>query len=240
MSDQDDFISPEEIQAKANSIKIQKFISSMGWQCIIFMIVVYATIFDNSLAITGLEVYAWPVGLSLIAFFLVVITPINKLSTSKLIVMNKSNSMLLNTPTAIVDKAICTLFSIVEMSIMLSYGFIYIAALWGAAEIFHYIAAYKLNLATKHVEFMEAVDRHCQQNPEFEKKLTANIEEIKLEITRLDKLADLVKNDNALDAELQKETLLVLAETHDELINLMEDLIIKAALETMNDQDIEK
>ena len=80
MSNQDDFTSPEEIQAKANSDKIRRFSSAIGWQCVIFITILYATVFNNTLADTGLEVYAWVVGISLLAYFFISIKSIKRLS----------------------------------------------------------------------------------------------------------------------------------------------------------------
>lgn len=235
MSEQDDFISDEEITAKANSRKIRRFIGNIGWQCIIFITVVYATIFSNTIATTGLEIYAWILGIACFGFFFTLIKPIGKLSMA-----SNSGKMLLSTPTSVVSSVIATVFSICEIFLMFTYGFIFLAALWAVTEVLQYVVIYKLRLAS-HVpeKFKKAVQRQCDQNEGFEEKIIADIKEAMTEIDRIDKLANAIENDTDLDTKIQKETLALLEETREELITMMEDRITKAALETMHDQDLD-
>lgn len=241
MSDQDDFTSPEEIQAKANSNKIRRFSSAIGWQCIIFITILYATVFSNSVALTGLEIYAWIVGLSLLAYFFISIKSIRRLAMiSKL----ENNSMILNTPTAVVIKVIGTVFSLAEMGLMFTYGFFWLVALWGVAEVLQYIASYKLSKALNLIpsDLRNAVNRQCEQNPEFETKLLDDMKDFQKKIDKIDELTSELKDIpmDMIDLEERDKIDEDLLEARDKLIIDMEDRITLAALETMSNQGIEE
>jgi len=132
MSDQEDFKSPEEIQADLNQAKINGAISNIGWQFVIFAVVIYATYYNNWVADLLLTGYGWLLGLSCVIFFFVIVKPIDKLAVSSAM----KSKMLLSTPTAIVLRAIGTVFSIVEISILISFDYTTLAGIWAAAEVF--------------------------------------------------------------------------------------------------------
>lgn len=205
MNEQDDFMTPEEIQAKANSAKINRFVGSIGWQLLILAIVVYATVMGNVAADWMLDAYACVVAVSGAAFLFVTMRPLERLIINP---PPRAREMLIDTPTTKVIRAIGTTFSIVEISLMVSYGFFFVAALWALTEIFQYTAAIKLRAALSHplnddsVEVIEIV--------EFEEVL-AHINTL-IEMIESDKTIDEASRDTAV--ELLKEERAKLLELH--------------------------
>ena len=230
MNDQEDFKSPEEIQADLNRAKINGFFSNIGWQCIVLTTVIYATYMNNwvaDLAITG---YGWLLALSCVIFFFTVIKPLDKLSLSSAL---KKKSAILNTPTAKVLRVIGTMFSVVEISLLFTYDYPALAGLWIMTEFLQYAAAYKLQLAAQFdADAADMVDRQWKRDPAFGKDLNKDMEQYQEDMVKVDQLIRDLKTDDdypeALDALiLEKE----------KLINAMEARITRAALETMQNDD---
>ena len=188
-------MSPEEIQAKANTTKINKFMGKIGWQILILTIVVYATYMNNPAAQWMLTAYTVLVALSAIVFFLLTSVPTSRLAANPPPGMDE---ILLDTPSSKVIRVVGTVFSIVEISLMVSYGFFFTAGIWAIAEVFQYIAAFKLKAAREIIPFE---DDEAEQI-EFEEVLS-----------RIDMLIDLIKDDNTVtDAAADAAVKLLLAE----------------------------
>ena len=66
-------MTPEEIQAQANSAKIRHFVGNIGWQFAVFAVVVYATVQANTIANYMLDGYTWILAISFISYFIIAI-----------------------------------------------------------------------------------------------------------------------------------------------------------------------
>jgi hypothetical protein len=148
MSEQDDFMTPEEIQAKANQAKINRFVSGFAIQCIVFTVICYATFKNNEVAEYLLYGYSVFIALGYLSYMYVATRSIAYLVEK----IASFPSMLITSPSAKVMRGIGMLFTIVEIPIMLTHGFIPIAILWGLAELFQVIACYKIGKAAEIAE----------------------------------------------------------------------------------------
>jgi len=233
MSDQDDdFKNPEEIQAGLNRAKINSFISNIGWQFIILGIVVYSTYLNNWLAGMILTGYGVLLALSCTIFFLVIIKPLEKLAVSSAM---SSKMMLLDTPTAIVTRAIGTIFSIIEISLLISFDYPAMAGLWAATEVFQYIAAFKLKLASElGLEASSKVDAKYRKDPAWGKDLDEDLAQYQEDMKNLDKLITDLRSDDAIE---YKKALDALIDERVKLVDAIDARITRAALETMKDTE---
>ena len=231
MSDQDDFKSPEEIQSAANQAKINGAISKIGWQLVVFTIVIYATYYNNWAAELLLTGYGWLLGLSCVIFFLVVVKPIEKLAVSSAM----KSKMLLSTPTAIVLRAIGTVFSIVEIAILISFDYTTLAGIWAATEVFQYVAAFKLKMASEiGLEAASDVAAKYRKDPAWGKNLDDDMKQYQQEMKELDKLIQNIKAEGAVEYKKALDTLI---EERVKLVDAIEARITRAALETMADDE---
>jgi len=235
--DEDDFMTPEEIQAKANSAKIAGFIANIGWQFIVFITVIYATYYNNPLADIILTGYGWLLGLSCAMFFLLVIKPLEKVAVSA--AMN-SSSLRMRTPTAMVLRGINTIFSIVEITLLVSYNWPVLAGLWAATEALQYATVFKLKMAAElkleaelglNVEQM--VDAQFKNNPAFVKDFQEDMKQYREDMQKIDKL--IIDLDTKGDK--YEEDLDALIVDREKLIIALETRITRAALETMRDNE---
>ena len=197
-------MSPEEIQAKANSAKINKFMGKIGWQLLIITIVVYATYMNNPAAQWLLGAYTVLVALSAIVFFLLTSVPTARLAANPPPGMDE---ILLDTPSSKVIRVIGTVFSIVEISLLASYGFFFTAGIWAIAEVFQYIAAFKLKAAREITPFEDDVDEQV----EFDEVLR-----------RIDLLIDLIKDDNTVSVEEADAAVRLLLVEREKVVELHE------------------
>lgn len=204
MKEDEDFLTPEEIQAKANSAKINKFMGKIGWQLLIITIVVYATYMNNPAAQWLLAAYTVLVALSAIVFFLLTSVPTSRLAENPPPGMDE---ILLDTPSSKVIRVVGTVFSIVEISLLASYGFFFTAGIWAIAEVFQYIAAFKLKAAREITPFEDEVDEQV----EFDEVLR-----------RIDLLIDLIKDDNTVSVEEADAAVRLLLVEREKVVELHE------------------
>lgn len=210
MKEDEDFLTPEETQAKANSAKINKFMGKIGWQLLILTIVVYATYMNNPAAQWMLVAYTVLVAVSAVVFFLLTSVPTSRLAENSPPGMDE---ILLDTPSSKVIRVIGTVFSIVEISLMVSYGFFFTAGIWAIAEVFQYIAAFKLKAAREIIPFE---DDEAEQI-EFEEVLS-----------RIDLLIDLVKDDNTITDAAADDAVKLLLVEREKVVELHERYLAAA------------
>lgn len=232
MSDQEDVKTPEEIQAELNQAKINGAISNIGWQFLIFGIVIYTTFFNNWVAEIILFGYGTLLALTCTIFFLVIIKPIEKLAVSSAM---QSKMLLISTPTAIVLRAIGTIFSVAEMAILVSFDYPSLAGLWLATEVLQYTASFKLKLAGEIGEDANSkVVAKYKNDPAWGKNLDDDLAQFRQKMEDLDKLISNIKADGAIEYKKALDTLI---DERVKLVDAMEARITRAALETIEDNE---
>ena len=228
----DEEMTPAEIQAQANSAKITKFIGGIGWQCMIMLIVVYTTIFANTAAEFLLGAYAWFMIVALLGFFFTVCKSFEKLATQ----LPKHKDLLVNTPTSNICLALGTTFSCIEVTLLITHGWFWIAALWTVTEIFQHTAIWKLRRVAKYAE---------NPNVQVAKAFTTDPKFGEMVCTDLDKFTEVLKEIDTLIENVKLETQLSESEIDDLVTKLQaqrvlaEDALIaymrQASLKLMKD-----
>lgn len=225
MNDQNDFTSPEEIQAKTNQAKINSFVGKLAWQGLILTTVVYAVINNNYAAGILLEGYTWLLALACILFFFTTIKPIAKLALT----VGKQHAL---TPTRKVVLAIGSIFSIIEISILATHGMYSFAGLWLLTEFFQYTSIYREQVALHHPANPEVMTRkQFEDNPEIAEKYYADMDAFQAEIVKIDELiVDLELDDD------YPEALAALLEERGKILDKVEALVHRVANETYQNQ----
>jgi hypothetical protein len=108
-------------------------------------VICYATFKNNEVAEYLLYGYSVFVALGYLSYMYVSSKSIEYLADK----LDKFPSMLIISPSAKVMRGIGMVFTFIEIPIMLMHGFIPIAILWGAAELFQTIACYKIGKAAE-------------------------------------------------------------------------------------------
>jgi len=225
MKDQDDFLSPEEVQAKANQKKISSFIGKMGWQFVILTTVVYAVIFNNEAAGWLLDGYSFLLAFACVMFIGTTIKPLAQLAVK----VGPEHAL---TPSRKVTLGIGTLFSCIEIFILSTHGMISLAVLWMATELFQYAAIYREQVALHHPGNPgQMMKRHFADNPEIAEKYYADMDAFAAEVTKIDELIlDLKLDDD------YPEALTALMDERGKILAKAEALVDRTATETYQNQ----
>ena len=173
-----------------NTVKSQvktpahRLISVIGWQAVVLLTVLYATVEANSIAGSLVSVYAWLVGIVGIMYVVITFVPQR--------VLQNSDKLKDGTPdiTGKVARGIGTAVSLIEIVLFIQYDFPVIAAIWTLVEIFQYAAYYRIRKA---VEFNAQIDATYEaviakhfENPESKslkiQVLESTLEQVKFEI----------------------------------------------------------
>jgi len=231
MNDPDE-LTPEEIQAKANSAKISRFIGNIGWQGIIFAIVVYSTVYDNEIANWMLDVFTWMLAFAFISYFLTVAKSAEKLATENL---SKLSQIL--TPTATALRGIGMVFSVVEISILFSYGYLYLAIFWGLTEILQTLSVHNVKkaVALQEGSLTTLASLAMDQDDKFAAKITPKLQEFNDKITELDSLMAILSPKGVIlvEGDADYEAWKALNEERSLCFEAIEQEITRAALETI-------
>jgi len=202
----------DNLQADTNKRKIQQFISGIWWQIIVLIVVVYATVYDNYIAKLILSYGYGPIlALGLISYIIIVFRPIEKLVTDNLGKMKDSL-----TPTMTVLRFIGSFISILEISLLATHAFYFLAVIWMVTEICQYVAV-------RHAEKAFALKEAKPKPRMAEKELAFKLTMIQEKLHKINDSLDSIE-DNESD-EYKK----LLAARHVILTELIE-VLIKIAL----------
>ena len=191
----------DKLQADVNRSKIQRFISGIRWQIIVLIVVVYATVYDNHIAELLLSwVYAPMLLLGLVSYMPFVFRPIEKLATDSLGRMKDSI-----TPTMTVLRFIGSVVSIIEISLLATHTFYFLAVTWIVTEICQHVTMYKV---AKAIALKEAKPKPTISNKELAFQLTV----IESKIGCINEMLNQIEDKNS---EEYKEMLI----EHDRAIN---------------------
>lgn len=215
---------PEEIQAMENSAKIRRFVGGIGWQCAVFTTVVYATYLENAAAEFLLGAYSWLLALAFISYCGYVLRPMDMLASKDL---SKEREMM--TPSVGVGRMIGLAFTIIEVPILITHGFLYLAIFWGIVEVLQHLSVRKIKLALREQEtdLRNMTDAAMEKDKDFSASVKPDLDEFNEKLAEVDALIDI-----AVD-EQNKEAAEELLAARTQLINEIEAVLTKAALETL-------
>jgi len=204
MSDKNESLTEAESKAN-NDKKIRNFVGGLGFQIIIMLTVIWATVQSNYLAGEVLYYYAIVVVAAAALQSLILFIKVDKVSTAT---YDKIVEAL--TPTATVNRGIAMTFSVVEISIMVNYGLWWIAGAWVFGEI---MQAATVRKAKQMCEYREALTN---------REVIAELAEVNLKLEQLDKQIELLPKDSPeYDIAKAKYT---------ELVSALTDILHKKAI----------
>ena len=217
-------MTPEEIQAMENSAKIRRFIGAIGWQFAVFAVVVYATVQANTIANYMLDGYTWILAISFISYFIIAAQNSEKLAGRDLTKLKAAT-----TPSMAVLRYIGLFFTVIEIPILFTHGYLYLALFWGLTELLQFISVRNIAKAVALQEGSVTLlsKAAMTKSPDFSKDLEPVLKEYNKNLDELDKLIELSMEDNNIEAAEE------LRNSRNELIVDIEKVITKAALETL-------
>ena len=112
---------------------LNRIISVIGWQAVVLMTVLYATVHANDLAQDLLTYYGIFLLIPFAMYGAIVLMPQHVLDKS-------SDKIDKSTKTGTISRLIGTSVSLVEIALLINYNFYWIAAIWVAVEILQYAA----------------------------------------------------------------------------------------------------
>ena len=226
MSTEDDFIDPGDLQAKANTNKIKWFIGAIAKQMLILTMVVYAVALNNAAADVLLTVYIYLMAGFCLTFIYTTFRPLASL------VHKVSVADDLLTPTRKFIFGLGTVVSMVEISILATHGWYFVAGLWFFTEIFQWTACYREQVAlASPLRGENMLQKHCDANPEFKEAFESDMYELSTEIEKIDQTIRALEVD-----EDYSDAYNALVADRGLVIARMEKRVEKAATDTIDAQ----
>ena len=125
--------------AKKNQAKINKFVTSLIMQCVVFGAVLFATVAGNAFAQGVLVAYTVYICIAVVIYSAIFFLPMDMLVKRDLGSLKD-----VNMPSVMVSQTIATVFSLVEVAIFISFGHWILATVWVVGEIGQYALRHKI------------------------------------------------------------------------------------------------
>ena len=171
-----------------------------------------------------LGAYSWLLALAFISYCGYVLRPMDMLASKDL---SKEREMM--TPSVGVGRMIGLAFTIIEVPILITHGFLYLAIFWGIVEVLQHLSVRKIKLALREQEtdLRNMTDAAMEKDKDFSASVKPDLDEFNEKLAEVDALIDI-----AVD-EQNKEAAEELLAARTQLINEIEAVLTKAALETL-------
>jgi hypothetical protein len=232
-------------QAEANQAKINKFVMSIVWQIAVFVMVVFATFQDNLIAQWMLVCFGGVLGLALFSYFIIAAIKAENLAKRDLTKLKRAI-----TPTERMQQTIGALFSIAEIAILVSHGWIYLAIFWGVTELLQIMSVRNIQKAAE-LQGEDWVDRTAKEMADqaqadaeaeaFNKDVMMDLIELENDLSDIDHQIRGLFNDGFPPPEGSEnyKTMVELNEARTEIVDKVEDIVIKAGLKAHKDANDE-
>ena len=130
-------------QADINRAKIRTFALSIVTQFAVLTVVIFATFYAGEISGWVLNTYVAFLALGFFSYFMICITSPRSIARRDL----SRYKLITVTPTGGTMRGIGIMFSLIEIPILLTHGFIFIGVLWAATEIVQFIGVRQVKKA---------------------------------------------------------------------------------------------